>query len=162
MRNPILSVCQRYVLRRDRSQVPTALMPLKKVRSATVYVDVPAEGEDVGPVCRAVQQFFDYQGIPVLILHPSKQDVNLLGYLKARVRGSRKDPRREDLFISLAASPDNFTAAYEACCSTARFKVGRCALPGGVFDLVVEPPEGVAASQAAAFAAIKDYLNKIR
>ena len=162
MKNPILSVCRWFILRRDRSKVPTALMPLKKIRSATVFVDTSAEGEEIGPVCRAVKQFFDYQGIPVLILCPSRQDVNLLGCLKARVRGSRKEPRREDLFISLAASPDQFAAAYAAACSTARFKVGCCTLPGGVYDLVVAPPADVEASQAAAFAAIKDYLNKIK
>ena len=139
MKNPILSVVHWYVLRRDRSKVPTTLMPLKKIKSATVYVDAEEAGEDAGPLCRAVKQFFDYQGIPVLVLCPTAQDVNLLGYLKARMRGSRKEPRSEDLF-----------------------KVGRCALPGGVFDLVVTPPGDSDASQAAAFAAIKDYLYKIK
>ena len=162
MKNPILSVVHWYVLHRDRSKVPTTLMPLKKIKSATVYVDAEEAGEDAGPLCRAVKQFFDYQGIPVLVLCPTAQDVNLLGYLKARMRGSRKEPRSEDLFISLASTADNFAATYEACCSTARFKVGRCALPGGVFDLVVTPPGDSDASQAAAFAAIKDYLYKIK
>ena len=120
------------------------------------------EGEDPARICRAVRQFFDYQGIPVLTLCPKKEDINLIGCLKKRARGDGDTPRQEDLFISLAASPENFAAVFEARRSTARFKVGRFQLEGGLFDLVVSMPEASEAGQAAAFAAIKDYLNKIR
>ena len=161
MKNPIVAFCRWIALRRDRSTVPTALLPLTKVHEAMVFVDTMTADEDSDRVCRAVQQFFDYQGIPVQILCPSKRDVNWWGYLRKRVRGTREF-RQEDLFISLAASPDNFAAAFEARCSTARFKVGRCQLSGEVFDLVVAVPENGEASQLAAFSAIKDYLNKIR
>ena len=162
MKNPIVRFFRWYALRQGRSTAPTSLLPLKKVQSATVFVDAVAMGEDPAPVCRAVQQFFDYQGLPVTIVCPVKEDLNWWGYLKAKARGGRRDARREDLFISLAVDPEHFAAEYEARCSTARFKVGCCTLPGGVFDLVVAPPEGVGASQTAAFAAVKDYLNKIR
>ena len=162
MKNPILTVCRWFVLRRNRSTVPTTLLPLREVRSATVFVDTTVEGEDPARISRAIRQFFDYHGIPVQVICPQKRDLNLLGCLKARVRGSKENPRREDLFISLAGSAANFAAEYEARCSTARFKVGRFPLPGGVFDLVVATPESSEAGQAAAFAAIKDYLNKIR
>ena len=162
MKNPIVTFFRWNALRQGRSTAPTSLLPLKKVRSATVFVDAVAMGEDPAPVCRAVQQFFDYQAIPVTILCPQKEDLNGWGYLKPRARGGRRDARKEDLFISLAVCPDHFAAEYEARCSTARFKVGCCPLPGGVYDLVVTPPEGAGASQTAAFAAVKDYLNKIR
>ena len=162
MKNPIVRFFRWYALRQGRSTESTSLLPLKKVQSATVFVDAVAMGEDPAPVCRAVQQFFDYQGLPVTIICPAKEDLNWWGYLKAKARGGRKDARREDLFISLAVDPEHFAAEYEARCSAARFKVGCCTLPGGVFDLVVAPPEGVGASQTAAFAAVKDYLNKIR
>lgn len=158
MKNPILLLCRWYVLRRDRSGEPTSLLPLRKVHSVTVLVDTEAAEEDSARISRAARQFFDYQGIPVRILSPARKDLDLIGRIKGQVRGSRE----EDLFISLAASPDNFTAEYEARCSKARFKVGRCSLPGRVFDLVVAAPESGETSQAAAFAAIKDYLNKIR
>ena len=162
MKNPILAVCRWYALRKNRRTVPTKLLPLRQVRSATVFVDTTVEGEDSARISRAVRQFFDYHGVPVQVICPRKEDVNLIGILKPQVRGSKENPRQEDLFISLAGSPENFAAEYEARCSTARFKVGRFPLPGGVFDLVVETPESSEAGQAAAFAAIKDYLAKIR
>ena len=161
MKNPLLTFCRRLVLRRDHSTAPTTLMPLAKVKRATVFVDSTVQEEDPTRVCGTVRQFFDYHGIPVTILCPQKGDLNLLGYLKKRVRGTHES-RQEDLFISLAASPDNFAAEYESRCSPARFKVGRCRLDGDVFDLVVAVPENGEATQAAAFSAIKDYLNKIR
>jgi len=162
MKNPVLALLRWYVLRRNRSTVPTTLLPLREVHSATVFVDTTVEGEDPARICRAVRQFFDYQGIPVLTLCPKKDDINLIGCLKKKARGDGETPRQEDLFISLAASPQNFAAEFEARRSTARFKVGRYPIPDGVFDLVVSMPELSEADQAAAFAAIKDYLNKIR
>ena len=161
MKNPLVTLCRRMALRRGHSTAPTGLLPLAKVHGATVYVDTTVPDEDADRVCGAVQQFFDYQGIPVQILCPAKRDVNWRGFIKKRVRGTR-ETRHEDLLISLAASPENFAAEYEARCSAARFKVGRCQLPGDVFDLVVAVPENGESSQLAAFSAIKDYLNKIR
>ncbi len=161
MKNPFLILSRRLALRRGQSKVPTNLLPLKKVRSATVFVDT-SDGEDPTPVRRAVQQFFEYQGIPVQILCPEKRDINPIGRMKNRVRGTHKHPRQEDLYISLAASPENFAAEYEARCSTARCKVGRFQYPGSVFDLVVTAPNGSEPSQSAAFSAIKDFLTKIR
>jgi len=140
--------------------VPTALTPLSKIKSAVVYVDT-STGEDTQVICRTVQQYFDYHNIPVTILCPVRRDLNVYGRLKNHVRGTR-DSRQEDLFISLAASPENFAAEYEARCSVARFKVGRCKLPDELFDLVVADPEEGGASQIAAFAAIKDFLDKIQ
>ena len=162
MKNPLVSLIRRYALRQHRSAVPTSLLPLCQVKSVTVFVDAVAMGEDPAPVCRAVQHYFESISIPVIILCPEKTDVNWWGYLKPKARGGRRDERKEDLFISLASQPGHFASEYEARCSTARFKVGCCALPDGVFDLVVTPPEGAGASQTAAFAAVKDYLNKIR
>ncbi|MCR4824412.1 MAG: hypothetical protein K5849_03530 [Bacteroidales bacterium] len=162
MKNPFLTVSRWFALRRNQSTVATTLLPLREVHSATVFVDTTVAGEDPARISRAIRQFFDYHGIPVLVLCPQQQDINLVGILKPRLRGSKENPRREDLFISLAASPENFAAEYEARCSTARFKVGRFQLPGGVYDLVVATPETSEAGQAAAFAAIKDYLDKIQ
>ena len=161
MKNPFLSLSRRLALRRGQSKVPTNLLPLKKVRSATVFVDTTG-GEDPEPIRRAVQQFFEYQGIPVLVFAPERRDINPIGRMKNRLRGSHRHPRNEDLFISLAASPENFAAEYEARCSTARCKVGRFQYPGSVFDLVVTAPGGSEPSQSAAFSAIKDFLTKIR
>lgn len=160
MKTPLLNFYRRMVLKQVRSAVPTTLLPLSKIKSVAVFVDA-LSGEDPQPVCRAVQQYFDYQGIPVCILCPQKRDLTLNGRMKKRARGTRES-RQEDLFISLAGSPDNFAAAFEAHSSTARFKVGRFESPDAVFDLVVADPQEAGASQAAVFAAIKDFLDKIR
>lgn len=161
MKNPILTFIHWIVVRRGRSTVPTALIPLSRVRDVLVFVDGTAPDEDAASICSVVRQYFDYHSIPVQILCPGKRDVNLLGILRKRVRGTAEF-RQEDLFISLAGSPDNFAAEYEARCSTARFKVGRYQLSGDVFDLVVAVPEDGIPTQLAAFSAIKDFLNKIQ
>ena len=46
MKNPIVRFFRWYALRQGRSTAPTSLLPLKKVRSATVFVDAVAMGED--------------------------------------------------------------------------------------------------------------------
>lgn len=161
MKNPVVTIIRRIALQQGRSTVPTTLLPLAKVRGAVVYVNAMAPDEDAGNVCHSVQQFFDYQGIPVQILCATKENLNWRGFLRKRVRGTR-ETRTEDLFISLATSPEDFASEYEARCSPARFKVGCCQLPGNVFDLVVAVPENGESSLLALFSAIKDYLNKIR
>lgn len=161
MKNPVVTIIRRIALQQGRSTVPTTLLPLAKVRGAVVYVNAMVPDEDTDRICRSVQQFFDYQGIPVQILCATKENLNWRGFLRKRVRGTR-ETRTEDLFISLATSPEDFASEYEARCSPARFKVGCCQLPGNVFDLVVAVPENGESSLLALFSAIKDYLNKIR
>ena len=160
MKKPLRAFFRSRLLRRDRSTVPTGLLPLSRTGSAAVFVDGTGE-EDTTEVCALIWDSFNRLGIPVCILCPRPGDLNWLGIQRKRVRAAQA-PRQEDLFISLAASPECFAAQYEACCSKARFKVGRCALPGGEYDLVVAPPEGGEATQAKAFVAIMDYLEKIR
>lgn len=159
MRRPLLSLCRRLALRRYRTPVRTALLPLKELRSAVVFVD--AEREDADGVCGAVRDFFDSRGISVRILCPQKRDLNWMGFRKARVRAS-DGPLQEDFFLSLAASPDNFAAEYEARRSPARFKAGCVRLPGDVFDLVVTPAGEAESGGEAVFSAMTDYLQKIR
>lgn len=161
MKNPLLTFCRWLAMRGHKSTVPTALMPLSKIHSATVYVDGLDPDEDPTGVCWEIHRFFDKLEIPVLILCPQKGDLNLLGYLRKRVRGEQGS-RQEELFISLAGLPDDFASEYEARCSTACFKVGRNNLSGGVYDLVVATPEDEPATQAAAFKVIQEYLSKIR
>ncbi len=161
MKNPIVAFFRWIAVRRGRSTVPTSLIPLTKVRDALVFVDGTDPDEDTDRICCTVRQFFDYHNIPVQILCPGKRDINLWGYVRKRVRGT-SEFRQEDLFISLAGSPDNFAAEYEARCSTARFKVGRYQLRGSVFDLVVAVPGDGESSQSSAFSAIKDFLDKIQ
>ena len=159
MIRPIRNLLRRRALRRDRSTAPTSLLPMSAVRSAVVFVDGTAEGEDPAVAARLAQRLLADRGIDVQVLCPAKRDLDWLGRLNA-AQGS---PAGVDLFLSLAASPDCFAAAYAAACSTARFKAGRCTLPDGIYDLVVASPrqEGPD-SQAEAFTAILEYLDKIQ
>ena len=159
MKRPIRDSLRRWVLRRDRSTAPTSLLPMRAVRSAVVFVDGQATEEDPAVAVRLAQRLLADRGIDVQVVCPAKRDLDWLGRLKP-AQGS---PAGVDLFLSLAASPDCFAAAYAAACSTARFKAGRCTLPGGIYDLVVASPrqEGPD-SQAEAFTAILEYLDKIQ
>lgn len=159
MKNPLLLLCRLLTLRRHRSPVPTGLLTLTAVHSAVVFVD-PAQA-DAEAVCGEVRRFFDDNGIMVRVLCPRRQDLNWMGCRKSRLR-TEDGPWEVDLFISLAGSPEDFAAEFEARCCPARFKVGRFQLSGDVFDLVVGQPEDAPAGQAAVFAAMKDYLQKIR
>ena len=159
MKRPIRDSLRRWVLRRDRSTAPTSLLPMRAVRSAVVFVDGQAADEDPAVAVRLAQRLLADRGIDVQVVCPAKRDLDWLGRLKPALRG----PDGGDLFLSLAASPDCFAAAYAAACSTARFKAGRCTLPGGIFDLVVASPQQEGPdSQAEALTAILEYLDKIQ
>ena len=82
MKNPFVTIIRRMALQQGRSTVPTKLMPLAKVHSAVVYVNAMAQDEEAGRICHSVQQFFDYQGIPVQILCATKETVNWRGFLR--------------------------------------------------------------------------------
>jgi hypothetical protein len=159
MNGPITKFFRSLALRKNASTVPTRMTPLREIKSATVFVDSAAE--DAESTCNAVRQFFGNMNIPVSIFCPDKSQLNWLGYLKDDVRGSRQQPRKEDLFISLVDLPEYFADEFEARCSTAAFKVGRRQLGGNVYDMVVSSSRNAPSSQSEAFSYIKDYLNKL-
>ena len=160
MKHPLLTLFRHCALRSLKGGAATGLLPLGQFRSALVIVDA-AEGEEaVAKVSRSVRQFFEYQGIPVQIAAPSRKELDLIGRPKRKLREALA--AGADLLVCLDASPDGFTAEYLSRTVPARFKVGCRALEGNVYDLVVAPPEGGAGGQAAAFAAIRDILVKIR
>ena len=160
MKRPLLTLFRRCALRSLKGNVPTGLLPLKEFRSAMVIVDAGEGEEAVSKVSRSIRQFFEYQGVPVQIVAPSKKELDCIGRPRKRVREALA--AGADLLVCLSASPDNFTAEYLSRCIPARFKVGCRALEDPVYDLVVAPPEGAAGGQAASFAAIRDMLVKIR
>ncbi len=160
MINPLKYIVRCLVFRRGKSTVPHGILPLGMVSCATVLVDSSAADADA--TCKSVKQFFDYLHIRVRILCPSPSDITFAGCLKRSYRGTRFPASETEMFISLIDLEDNFLSDYESTHSTAVFKVGRRQIPGNVFDMVITPPEGVVSSQCAVFAAIKDYLCKIR
>ena len=159
MKLPLLNLFRRLALRSLEPAAPTILLPLREVKSALVYVD-GSEGPEAGAkIKRSVQQFFDYHGIPVRVLQPGRSELDLLGRPKGKLREELS--AGTDLFVNLSVSPEDFTGEYLSRTVPARFKAGCRALEGNVYDLVAAPPEG-GRGQAAAFAAVRDLLVKIR
>ena len=159
MNNPILQVLRWWALRRHRSTAPTSLLPMKEVRRAAVFIDGLAGGEDPAVTGRLIQRKLADRGIEVQLLCAQKQDLDWLGRLKDAQRGAGG----EDLFLSMSTRADCFAAEYEARCRTARFKVGRRPLDGGIYDLVVADPEPTEPQgDAQAFASILEILDKIQ
>lgn len=140
---------QRRYLLRGASQVPTGLLPLGKVRSAAVFIDV--EDTSFNQCKETVLSFFRDRGIKAdiffLDFRRLSKEERLITSITTTVL--RKDlnwfgkPRREkvdlmlsgqpDLFLSLVSTP-SYALEYMASCSRARFKAGRYDAP--VFDLV--------------------------
>jgi hypothetical protein len=69
---------------------------------------------------------------------------------------------KSDLLISLIDNGD-FPIDFVMKCSCARFKVGRRAYPGHVYDIVIsgKPVEGLQSGGSQVFAAIIEFLGKI-
>ena len=161
-------------LKKNRSAVPTGILPLGRVRTALVLVDVEDPSFDECKV--AIQNFYRQNGIKGEIFflderklieserlitsitntvlrkdidslgRPSKEKIDLINSLDA------------DMLISLV-DRDDFTLEYLCACCNARFKIGRRALPGDVLDMVFSGEEG--ASQLDIFNSIIPWLQKI-
>lgn len=168
---------QRRSLRKDASAEPTGLLPLKAVRSAVAFIDVEDPSFDAAK--NALLAFFRENSIKADIFffdfRRLGKDERLITSINTTVL--RKDlnwfgrPSREKVNLMLSGEPDlfisllpenSFPLEYMACCSRARFKIGRKQLPGNILDLVALDPPGAAVSQAAAFPAIVGLLEKIK
>ena len=173
----IADIFRKRALKRHESKVPTGILPLGKINTYVVIVDV----ED--PSCdnckTAVLNFFRAQGIRGSIFFQdfrkigsedrlitsiqttiTRKDVNWFGRPSSYKLGVM-DSLQPDLFISLIRDPD-YTMEYLVRTSQARFKIGRKQLEGRVFDMVVSDPAGKSISQLESFNAIKDYLLRIK
>lgn len=160
MMNPLKYLIRCLVMSRNRSTAAHCILPLSKITCATVLMD--ASAPDAEATSGAVKQFFDYQNVRLRLYKPSPRDLNIAGCLKRSYRGEPLPASETELFISLLDNEDNFLSDYESSHSTAAFKVGRRQLSGNVFDMVITSPAGEVSSQSAVFAAVKDYLSKIR
>lgn len=172
----IKDIFRRKGLKKHASQVPTALTPIKQVRSAVAFIDVSDTSFDA---CKmAIQSFYRDNDI--------KGDIFFFDFRKIG-KGERlitsiqttvllKDlnwfgkPSEEKIGLMLGSNPDLFISLinnneypieFMANCSQAKFKIGRKQLPNGVFDLVISDPPEKELSQLDSFKAIRAFLNKI-
>ena len=134
---------RRLMLRAHRSKVPTALIPLSRIKSAVVYVNA------VEPYCEPfkikLKDYFRKRGIEVKIISEFDRDL------------------RTDSDFFLALNPRKcINELYAASSSTARFKAGRHQIGKGIYDLVVSDSEEDPLPMKDAFDAIEKMLINIK
>lgn len=158
MTGPLTRLARWSALRKHASKAPTHIIPMTQVHKAVVFLDtVDADWEMAK---KQIKAFFDGYGAETVFLAPQKWEISHFGWMKDIKKLGLRD-LGEDLFISLA-DKYNFTSEYAARCSKATFKVGHEQLDGGVFDLVVTKREHILPRQPEIFAAISEYLTKIK
>ncbi len=167
---------RKKALSRNRSGVPTSMLPLREVRTAAVVID--AEDTSFDACKQAVQAFCRENGIKAEIFFFDFSRVGSSDRLMTSVTNTilakdlnwygKPSPEKmklladcaPDMFVSLvdnAAFPIHFMAA----CCPARFKVGRKQLPGNVFDMVAADSPERTSSEEEIFGHIKRIIQTI-
>ena len=159
MNNPIKYIMRKLALIRNQSKKEQKIVPLSRIRSAAVFIDIEQKGADSSELW--VRDYFSIRGIKLIILKPKAEELNYAGYLHKKHRNIDFHNRKEDLFISLSSNPKNFAVEYEARCSRAMFKIGCCNYKDKLFDMIVNAPPEKQHDQSSVFKAITTYLKKI-
>ena len=161
------------------SDVPTGLVPMSEIRTATVVIDVEEPGfdvlkEDIMAWGRATGvkvsiYFFDFRrlGKDELLLTSItntilKKELDWAGMPDiSKVGPLMYEP--SDLFISMVDNHD-FPIEFIARCAKARFKIGRHDFEGHPFDMVLTGGETADLRSEARqiFTAITEFITKIR
>ena len=170
---------RRRKLRKFISTEPTSLLPLSAIKTANVVIDVEEPGfdvlkEDILAWGRAEGidvniYFFDFRKISKdeLLLTSIqttiiKKELDWIGMPEFSKIGNLLY-EQSDLFISMVDNGD-FPIEFLSKCAKARFKIGRCGFPGHSYDMVISgnPTEDLRSDARHIFAAIKEFLTKIR
>ncbi len=175
----ILEIFRRRKLKKFMSDVPTGFIPLSRISTVNVIIDVEEPGFDVlkeDIMSWGRQQglkvniyFFDFRklGKEELLLTSIqttilKKELDLLGTPDiAKVGPLIYEP--SDLLISMIDN-GNFPIEFVTKCAKARFKIGRCGFEGHVYDMVIvgNPTEDLRSESRTIFAAITEFLNKVK
>lgn len=158
--------------------IPTGLLPLSEISTVNVIIDVEEVGYDIlkeniltwsrNLGLKTCIYFFDFRklGVNELLLTSiqttiAKRDLNWLG-MPAYDKVAPLIEDESDLLISLI---DNGDAPIDfiAKCSSARFKIGRKAYPGHVYDMVFsgKQTEGLRSGGDQVFAGMIEFLGKV-
>lgn len=150
-------IIREFLLRKNRSNVPSGLMPLKDVKSVAILVDMAAE--DAAQVIADASAFFGKNGVQPEFISVKPEELNRLG-IPAKAKLDMIKACRPDLFISLPDS-NEFYIKYIQNCIHAPFKVGVGSSDNSL-SLVLTPREGEPLSQKEALAKVKEILLKIQ
>ena len=169
---------RRRAVRRYSKAVPTGILPLSEISSASFVIDVEEAEWDIlkddilswgrTSGVKVSIYFFDFRklGKNELLLTSiqttvARKDLNWFGMpAYEKVSGLIED--QCDMFVSLVDTAD-FPVDFVSKCSAARFKVGRRAYPGHCFDLLLsgKHSEGLRSGSCQVFAGIVEFLGKI-
>jgi len=161
------------------STVPTGLMPVEKISTVNVVIDVEEPGfdelkEEIMAWGRQTGlkvniYFFDFRkldkeellltSIQTTII---KKDLDWIGVPElSKVIGLLGET--SDLFISMINNGD-FPIDFLSKCTKARFKIGRYEYEGHAYDLVISGNQtaNLRSDSKRIFAAIKEFLTKIQ
>jgi hypothetical protein len=179
MLNPIKNFFRKRKLRKFISTEPTSLLPLSKIKTANVVIDVEEPGFDLlkedilawGRSCgmKVNIYFIDFRklGKEELLLTSIqttilKKELDWLGYPRPdKVLGLTEEPT--DLFVSLV---DSISPAIDLIskCANARFKIGRRSYEGHAFDMIISgaPNEDLRSDSRLILKEMIEYLSKIQ
>ncbi len=175
----IFDIFRRRRLKKFISDVPTGFVPLDKVSSVNVIIDVEEAGFDLlkedilawgkAHGLKVNIYFFDFRklGKEELLLTSIqttilKKELDWIGTPDfSKIGALTYEP--SDLFISMVDNGD-FPIEFISKCAKARFKVGRCGFEGHAYDMVIagNPTEDLRSESREIFAAITDFLNKVK
>ncbi len=179
MFDSILGIFRKRRIHKFASDVPTGFIPLERISTANVIIDVEEPGFDKlkDDIMAWGRQkgikvniyFFDFRklGKEELLLTSIqttilKKELDWLGTPDlSKVGALMYEP--SDLFISMVDNGD-FPIEFLSRCSKARFKIGRCNFEGHAYDMVItgNPTEDLRSESRLIFAAITDFLDKVR
>ena len=172
----MIDFLRKYSLKKTLSPKPTGLMPLSSIQSAVAFIDV--EDTSFDACKRELLNFYRDYGIRGEIFFIDFRKLINGERLITSITNTvlRKDlnwygkPAKEKVALILQDEPDllislvpraSYALEYLVATCRARFKVGRQALPGNLFDLVVMDPADSIYSEEDAFRAIVKLMNKI-
>lgn len=178
MLKSIKNFFRKRTVRKYSKAIPTGLVPLSDISVVNVIIDVEEVGYDVlkenilswgrSLGLKVNIYFFDFRKLAKdeLLLTSitntiTKRDLNWLG-IPVYEKVATLFEEKSDLLISLIDNGDS-PIDYIAQCACARFKIGRKAYPGHVYDMVISgrQTDGLRGGGSQVFAGITEFLSKI-
>ena len=175
----ILDIFRKRKIRKFISDVPTGFMPLDKISTVNVVIDVEEPGFDLlkEDILAWGRQnglkvniyFFDFRklGKDELLLTSIqttiiKKELDWIGTPDLNKTGALIN-EQSDVFISMVEN-GNFPIEFLCKCAKARFKIGRCGFEGHAYDMVMvgSQTEDLRSDSRQIFSAITEFMTKIR
>ena len=175
----ILDIFRKRKIRKFISDVPTGFMPLDKISTVNVVIDVEEPGFDLlkEDILAWGRQnglkvniyFFDFRklGKDELLLTSIqttiiKKELDWIGTPDLNKTGALIN-EQSDVFISMVEN-GNFPIEFLSKCAKARFKIGRCGFEGHAYDMVMvgSQTEDLRSDSRQIFSAIIEFMTKIK